>query len=77
MKTKSPRSAVHVNAETPPKKLRGNARMREFGYKLVQVWLDKSELASCEEAARACSKTLANFVRESAKDVAFRVMAKK
>jgi hypothetical protein len=34
----------------PEKKLTGARRMKELGYKQVQIWLDPSELAAIQKA---------------------------
>jgi len=50
----------------PAKKLRGAARMKEFGYHLVNVWLDGGEHADVLDAAKIADKPVATFIRESA-----------
>lgn len=49
-----------------PGKLRGASRMKEQGYKLVNVWLDKNELAVIEKACELVGRKLATFIREAA-----------
>lgn len=49
-----------------PEKLRGARRMKEQGYKLVNVWLSPDELAVIERAAKLVERKLATFVREAA-----------
>jgi len=57
--------------ETPPiTKNRGATRMREQGYKLVQVWLDPSELAMITDAVKRQGTPLATFIRRSAFEAA-------
>lgn len=41
-------------------------RMKEFGYKQVQVWLDASELALVQAAAEKDGRKLATWVRQQA-----------
>lgn len=49
------------------KKERGSKRMREFGYRKVEIWLDKDECALIDRAARRDGKRLATWVREICK----------
>jgi tRNA A37 N6-isopentenylltransferase MiaA len=44
----------------------GAARMQEFGYKQVQLWLDASELALVSEAAAKEGRKLATWIRQKA-----------
>lgn len=70
------RSAVSANPRSSPAdvhesmcqrgKLRGLRRMKEFGYKRVTVWFDKSELEIVTSACNRREKKLATFIRESA-----------
>lgn len=48
------------------KKLRGASRMKEQGYKLVNVWLDANEVAVITKAAKLVGRKVATFVREAA-----------
>ncbi len=57
-------------AKAKRNRLRGARRMKEFGYKLVSVWFDKSEADIIEVAARAAGKPVATYVRERAWQVA-------
>jgi uncharacterized protein (DUF1778 family) len=44
----------------------GTKRMREFGYRRVEVWLDSNELKLIEQAADLVNRKLATFCREAA-----------
>lgn len=55
-------------------KLRGASRMKEQGYKQVNVWLDNNEQAVIERAARLVGKKLATFIREAAFGAAGQVL---
>lgn len=48
----------------------GSARMKEFGYRKVEVWLDSAEFARIEEAARRAGRKLATWIRKVAFDQA-------
>jgi len=50
----------------PNQQLRGARRMKEFGYKLVNVWFDKSEAEAVADAAKARGVPVATFVRVTA-----------
>ncbi len=45
---------------------RGASRMREQGYKLVQLWLDPAEHAAILKEARSTSMQLASWIRRVA-----------
>lgn len=47
-------------------KKRGSARMKEFGYKQVQLNLDDAERRAINAAARRDGKRLATWIREMA-----------
>ena len=44
----------------------GTKRMREFGYRRVEVWLDANELKLIVQAADLVNRKLATFCREAA-----------
>ncbi len=48
------------------KKQSGSARMVEFGYLQVQIWLDQSEAAMVKEAAAKDGRKLATWIRQIA-----------
>lgn len=48
------------------KPVRGATRMKEFGYKLVSVWVDENELALLDKAATGAGQKLATYIRERA-----------
>ena len=64
------RSTVPVNArsrcQAGRKKLSGAARMKQQGYKRVELWLDMNEFAIITNAAKLRDKPLASFIRELA-----------
>jgi hypothetical protein len=43
---------------------RGRGRMRELGYRRVEIWLDHDECRSIDNAARKDGKRLATWMRE-------------
>jgi len=47
-------------------KKRGNPRMKEFGYRKVEVWFDAAEAAAVIDAADRAKKPLATWVRQAA-----------
>jgi hypothetical protein len=51
-------------------KRRGASRMREFGYRRVECWLDAAELALVRKAAEDAGMALAFYVRRAAFDLA-------
>ena len=53
-------------------KKRGRARMAEFGYKEVQLYLDETEFKAINEAARKDGKRLGTWIREMSYLVACR-----
>ena len=57
-------------AKPKRKHLRGARRMKEFGYKLVSVWFDKSEADVIALAAKTAGKQVATYVRERAWQIA-------
>ena len=54
------------NKKEPAEKVqtRGAKRMREKGCKLVQLWLDPSELQAISDAARSVRLPLATWIRK-------------
>ena len=51
-------------------KVRGDARMRQLGYKCVKVWFDPKELPTVQAAAENRHRKLASFVHDAAMKVA-------
>jgi hypothetical protein len=54
-----------IPAGRNPKK-RGAQRMKEMGYRHIQLWLDPEESAACNRASRKDGKRLATWIREMA-----------
>lgn len=52
-----------IAAGRHPKK-KGAMRMQEMGYRQVQLWLDQSELAVINKAAKKDGKRLATWIRQ-------------
>lgn len=48
-----------------PKRKRGAARMKEFGYKLVTIWLDPEEMSNVRLLADSKGWRVAPFVRQT------------
>jgi hypothetical protein len=49
--------------ERDGQKKRGSARMREFGYSLLQVWFDVNETEALEQLRREHGMTRATYLR--------------
>lgn len=45
---------------------RGGTRMRELGFRRVDIWLDADELYCIEQAAKSLKKRVATYIRELA-----------
>jgi hypothetical protein len=56
--------------EPSRKKKRGAARMKEFGYRQVAVWLDAAELVDVGRAAKLNGAKLATYIRLAAVECA-------
>lgn len=55
---------------------RGTKRMRQFGYKRLELWLDKAEREVIEEYSRFAGKATATWIRRLAFETAAAELAK-
>lgn len=61
----SPEPSLEGNGGSRGRK-RGTKRMREFGYKRVEIWLDKSEAKAIYDYCSSLGFAVATFIRRNA-----------
>jgi uncharacterized protein (DUF1778 family) len=59
----------------PKPRVKGSTRMKELGYKPVQIWLLPAELDRLRGAARVRAVTVARFLTQSAMERALQVLS--